>query len=125
MANKPILFYGIEALAASGILEIGIVVGDTRQDLYREAEEFAIEHRLGNPAGTLSITSHVEIKFAMLMWRRGLRDATIVINNLPCKGDSSCEEWLDKFLPPGATLTVHGPDNFKQTYPKPPPTGGA
>ena len=27
VANKPILFYGIEALAASGILEIGIVVG--------------------------------------------------------------------------------------------------
>ncbi|MFI5696763.1 DddA-like double-stranded DNA deaminase toxin [Kribbella sp. NPDC051586] len=101
------------------------VVGDASQDLYRQAEEFAIEHRLGNPPGTLSITSHVEIKFAMLMWRRGIRDATIVINNLPCKGDSSCEEWLDKFLPPGAKLTIHGPDNFKQTYPKPPPTGGA
>ncbi|MGH7317956.1 MAG: sugar phosphate nucleotidyltransferase, partial [Candidatus Rokuibacteriota bacterium] len=25
VANKPILFYGIEALAASGITEIGIV----------------------------------------------------------------------------------------------------
>jgi len=33
VANKPILFYGIEALAASGILEIGIVVGDTRQEI--------------------------------------------------------------------------------------------
>ena len=32
VANKPILFYGIEALAASGIREIGIVVGDTHQD---------------------------------------------------------------------------------------------
>jgi glucose-1-phosphate thymidylyltransferase len=30
VANKPILFYGIEALAASGIREIGIVVGETR-----------------------------------------------------------------------------------------------
>jgi glucose-1-phosphate thymidylyltransferase len=33
VANKPILFYGIEALAASGIHEIGIVVGDTRQEI--------------------------------------------------------------------------------------------
>jgi glucose-1-phosphate thymidylyltransferase len=33
IANKPILFYGIEALAASGITEIGIVVGDTRQEI--------------------------------------------------------------------------------------------
>jgi glucose-1-phosphate thymidylyltransferase len=36
VANKPILFYGIEALAASGIDDIGIVVGDTRREI-REA----------------------------------------------------------------------------------------
>jgi glucose-1-phosphate thymidylyltransferase len=36
VANKPILYYGIEALAASGITEIGVVVGDTRQEI-REA----------------------------------------------------------------------------------------
>ena len=33
VANKPILFYGIEALAASGVTEIGIVVGETRQEI--------------------------------------------------------------------------------------------
>ena len=33
VANKPILFYGIEALAASGITDIGIVVGDTHQEI--------------------------------------------------------------------------------------------
>src|SRR5882762_9924962 len=33
VANKPILFYGIEALVASGILEIGIVVGETHQEI--------------------------------------------------------------------------------------------
>ena len=33
VANKPILFYGIEALAASGITDIGIVVGDTREEI--------------------------------------------------------------------------------------------
>ena len=36
VANKPILFYGLEALAQCGIREIGIVVGDTHQEI-REA----------------------------------------------------------------------------------------
>jgi glucose-1-phosphate thymidylyltransferase len=33
VANKPILFYGIEAMAEAGIKEIGIVVGDTRAEI--------------------------------------------------------------------------------------------
>ena len=33
VANKPVLFYGIEALAQAGIREIGIVVGDTQAEI--------------------------------------------------------------------------------------------
>jgi glucose-1-phosphate thymidylyltransferase len=33
VANKPILFYGIEDLAAAGITEIGIIVGGTREEI--------------------------------------------------------------------------------------------
>jgi glucose-1-phosphate thymidylyltransferase len=33
VANKPILFYGIEAMADAGIRDIGIVVGDTRNEI--------------------------------------------------------------------------------------------
>jgi glucose-1-phosphate thymidylyltransferase len=33
VANKPILFYGIEDMAEAGIKEIGIVVGETRADI--------------------------------------------------------------------------------------------
>ncbi|HVM40624.1 MAG TPA: glucose-1-phosphate thymidylyltransferase [Acidimicrobiia bacterium] len=33
LANKPILFYGLEAIAACGITEVGIVVGDTHADI--------------------------------------------------------------------------------------------
>ncbi len=36
VANKPVLFYGIEALVEAGIHEIGIVVGDTAAEI-REA----------------------------------------------------------------------------------------
>ena len=33
IANKPILFYGIEAIAAAGIKEVGIIVGDTHEEI--------------------------------------------------------------------------------------------
>ena len=33
VANKPVLFYGIEALVSAGIREIGIVVGDTQAEI--------------------------------------------------------------------------------------------
>ena len=33
VANKPVLFYGIETLAEAGIREIGIVVGETRTEI--------------------------------------------------------------------------------------------
>ncbi len=33
VANKPILFYGIEDMAAAGITDIGMIVGDTRAEI--------------------------------------------------------------------------------------------
>ena len=33
VANKPVLFYGIEAMAEAGMTEIGIVVGDTHAEI--------------------------------------------------------------------------------------------
>ncbi|GAA2395139.1 glucose-1-phosphate thymidylyltransferase [Nonomuraea africana] len=33
VANKPVLFYGLESIAAAGIREIGIVVGDTHAEI--------------------------------------------------------------------------------------------
>jgi glucose-1-phosphate thymidylyltransferase len=33
VANKPVLFYGIEALRDAGVKEIGIVVGDTKEEI--------------------------------------------------------------------------------------------
>lgn len=33
VANKPILFYGIESMVAAGIVEIGVIVGDTRAEV--------------------------------------------------------------------------------------------
>lgn len=36
VANKPVLFYGIEALKEAGIKDIGLIVGDTKEEI-REA----------------------------------------------------------------------------------------
>jgi glucose-1-phosphate thymidylyltransferase len=33
VANTPILFYGIEAMVAAGVTEIGVIVGDTRAEV--------------------------------------------------------------------------------------------
>ena len=33
VANKPVLFYGIEAMAEAGIRSVGIVVGDTQAEI--------------------------------------------------------------------------------------------
>lgn len=36
VANKPILFYGLEAIREAGITDIGIIVGDTHQEIEGE-----------------------------------------------------------------------------------------
>ena len=33
LANKPVLFYGLEAIAQAGITDVGIIVGDTASDI--------------------------------------------------------------------------------------------
>ncbi len=41
VANKPIIFYGIEAIAAAGIDEFAIIVGDTADDVMKEVGDGA------------------------------------------------------------------------------------
>ena len=33
VANKPVLFYGLEAIRDAGITDVGIIVGDTRAEI--------------------------------------------------------------------------------------------
>jgi glucose-1-phosphate thymidylyltransferase len=39
IANKPVLFYGIEAIREAGITDIGIIVGETRPDIEQAVQD--------------------------------------------------------------------------------------
>lgn len=57
VANKPVLFYGLEALRDAGITEVGIVVSDPREMLQPD-------HRTGEQL-TVMVNSQAEIRAAV------------------------------------------------------------
>ena len=57
VANKPVLYYGLEAIAAAGIREVGIIVSDPRELLQPD-------HRTGEMVTTL-VNSQAEIRAAV------------------------------------------------------------
>ena len=59
VANKPVLFYGIEALVAAGIRDIGIVVGDTKSE---------IQAAVGDGAASGASVTYIE-QDAPRVWR--------------------------------------------------------
>jgi glucose-1-phosphate thymidylyltransferase len=57
VANKPVLFYGLEAIAAAGIRQVGIVVADP-------TEMLRPDHRTGE-MNTVMVNSQAEIRAAV------------------------------------------------------------
>jgi glucose-1-phosphate thymidylyltransferase len=57
VANKPVLFYGLESIRAAGIRDVGIVVGDPREMLQPD-------HRTGEMT-TVMVNSQAEIRAAV------------------------------------------------------------
>ena len=57
VANKPVLYYGLEAIRAAGIREVGIVVSDPREMLQPD-------HRTGEQL-TVMVNSQAEIRAAV------------------------------------------------------------
>ncbi|MFJ5775474.1 glucose-1-phosphate thymidylyltransferase [Streptomyces sp. NPDC093094] len=46
VANKPVLFYGLESIAAAGITDVGLVVGDTAEEIQEavgDGSKFGLE----------------------------------------------------------------------------------
>ncbi|KAA2254314.1 hypothetical protein F0L68_30800 [Solihabitans fulvus] len=63
--------------------------------------------RLGVP-GKPYTAADVETKLAAYMAQHGVKDVTVVINNVPCKGPLGCDTLVPILLPEGSTLTVYG-----------------
>lgn len=91
------------------------LISGEHDEWHKAANRYVKERRL-IPTGTMVITSHVEVKFAMRMHAESIRHATIAVNKTPCKGGHGCHERLAEFLPSESELTVYGPEGFRHTY---------
>jgi len=92
VANKPILFYGIEFMKAAGITEIGIIVGDTRAEIMErvgdgsrwgvEIEYIYQAEPLGLAHAVLTAESYIkDDEFTMYLGDNLLRDGITSIVN--------------------------------------------
>jgi glucose-1-phosphate thymidylyltransferase len=100
VANKPVLFYGIEAIAKAGITDIGIIIAPETGDEIREA--VGEGSRFG-----VSVTYIVQDRPAGL--------AHAVLTAEPFLGDDSFVMYLgDNLLQGGITELV---DRFRQSEP--------
>jgi glucose-1-phosphate thymidylyltransferase len=75
VANKPVLFYGLEAIRDAGIKEVGIVVGDP-------AEMLRPDHRTGEQV-TVMVNSQAEIRAAVGDGSRFGLKVTYIVQEAP------------------------------------------
>ena len=70
----------------------------------------------GTPGMNWRIKSHIEAHSAAIMREKGVNEATLYINRIPCPGKTGCDAMLPRMLPPGSKLTIIGPDGYIKTY---------
>jgi glucose-1-phosphate thymidylyltransferase len=100
VANKPVLFYGLEAMAAAGITDVGVIVAPETGDMIREA------------AGDGS-SFGIDITYIEQDEPRGLAHAVLTAE--PFIGDSPFVTYLgDNLLKDGITDLV---DTFRRGEP--------
>src|SRR4030042_2654162 len=64
IANKPVLFYAVESLAEAGVHDVGIVVGDTREQVMEavgDGSRFGLEVTYIDQPAPLGIAHAVKI----------------------------------------------------------------
>src|ERR687891_1059086 len=111
VANKPVLFYGIEAMAAAGIREIGIIIAPETGDEIREAagdgSQFGVQITYivqDEPAG---------LAHAVLTAEPFLGDSPFVMylgDNLLQGGISELVQAFTDHAPEALILPTPGPD---------------
>ena len=91
VANKPILFYGIEAMVAAGITEIGVIVGDTRDEVTAALGDGS---RFGASITYIPQDAPLGLAHCVLIARDFLGDADFVMY----LGDNLLEQDLAAFV---------------------------
>ncbi|MCS0636016.1 glucose-1-phosphate thymidylyltransferase [Streptomyces sp. LP05-1] len=76
VANKPVLFYGLESIAAAGIREVGIIVGDTAAEIRGAVGDGA---RFGLAVTYLPQPAPLGLAHAVLIAREFLGDDDFVM----------------------------------------------
>ncbi|MFG1825490.1 glucose-1-phosphate thymidylyltransferase [Microbispora bryophytorum] len=76
VANKPVLFYGLESIAAAGVSEVGIVVGDTQDEIEAAVGDGS---RFGLQASYLRQEAPLGLAHAVLIARDYLGDDDFVM----------------------------------------------
>jgi glucose-1-phosphate thymidylyltransferase len=110
VANKPVLFYGLEAVVDAGITEVGIVVGDTRPE---------IEAAVGDGSGFGGRVTYIEqeaplgLAHAVLISEEFLADQPFVMylgDNLIAGGIASLVEEFREQQPDAEILLAEVPN---------------
>jgi glucose-1-phosphate thymidylyltransferase len=91
VANKPILYYGIEDMAAAGIEEIGIIVGDTADEIMAAVEDGS---RFGVKVTYLRQEAPLGLAHCVLIAREFLGDDDFVMY----LGDNMLQQGLKEFV---------------------------
>jgi glucose-1-phosphate thymidylyltransferase len=110
VANKPVLYYGLEALVAAGIHDIGIVVGDTRDE---------IRESVGDGSKFHARVTYIEqdaprgLAHAVLISESFINGDPFVMylgDNLLNRGITGFVEEFDREQPAAQILLAHVPD---------------
>jgi glucose-1-phosphate thymidylyltransferase len=110
VANKPVLFYGLEALVEAGVRDIGIVVGDTQAD---------IRAAVGDGSRWAARVTYIEqdaprgLAHAVLISEGFIgRDAFVMYlgDNLLNRGITEFVEQFEREKPAAQILLAHVPD---------------
>lgn len=91
IANKPILFYGIEAMAAAGIREIGIIIGETGNEIRAAVGDGS---QFGVAVTYIPQDAPLGLAHCVLIARDFLADDDFVMY----LGDNMLEQGLNEFV---------------------------
>ncbi|MFC8342993.1 glucose-1-phosphate thymidylyltransferase [Streptomyces sp. NPDC057280] len=110
VANKPVLFYGLESIAAAGITEVGMIVGDTAAEI---EEAVGDGSKFGLQVTYIPQERPLGLAHAVLIAREFLGDDDFVMylgDNFIVGGIAALVDGFRAHRPDAQILLTHVPD---------------